>query len=79
MFYTEKMDNKQIKQHQELINKIGTAVLMDMFHISKGAISQWRNNGIPKVRLMYLELSHPELFVTPQKSKSSKQPRKEKR
>jgi|GEM_PF-1866215 len=72
------MDNKQINQHLELINAIGTAALMDMFQVSKGAISQWRKNGIPKARLMYLELRYPELFVASQKSKSSKQPRTKK-
>ena len=78
VFYTERMDSKELKKHRALIEQMGTVPLMAMFDISKGAISQWRSNGIPKARLMYLELSHPELFSGPPKSKSLKQPRKEK-
>lgn len=78
MFYTERMDSKELKKHRALIEQMGTVPLMAMFDISKGAISQWRSNGIPKARLMYLELSHPELFSDSPKSKSLKQPRKEK-
>lgn len=78
MFYTERMDSKELKKHQALIELIGTPALMEMFEITKGAVSQWRTSGIPKARLMYLELHSPELFVDFNKSKSSSQPRKEK-
>jgi hypothetical protein len=71
------MDSKELKKHQALIERIGTPALMSMFEITKGAVSQWRTNGIPKARLMYLELHSPELFVDFNKSKSSKQSRKE--
>lgn len=70
------MDNKELEKHRQLIDQIGTAPLMEMFEISKGAVSQWRSNGIPKARLMYLELIHPELFVVPRKANSTKQSRK---
>jgi hypothetical protein len=48
-----------------LIQKIGTKKLMVMFGITKGAISYWRKHGIPKSRLMYLELTHPSFFEKP--------------
>ncbi|MFH2134461.1 MAG: hypothetical protein ABII81_04685 [Pseudomonadota bacterium] len=72
------MNEEELKKHGALINQIGTPVLTTMFGISKGAISQWRHNGIPKARLMYLELVRPELFVEATESTSSKQPHKEK-
>ena len=51
---------------RELIKKIGTKKLMEMFEISKGAISYWRINGIPGVHRKYLKLLHPELFTDSQ-------------
>ena len=78
VFYTKRMDSKELKKHQALIEQIGTPALMELFEITKGAISQWRTSGIPKARLMYLKLHSPELFVEFKKSKSTKQSRKEK-
>lgn len=53
-----------------LIQKIGTKKLMVMFGITKGAISYWRKHGIPKSRLMYLELTHPSYFEEPKRHKA---------
>ncbi|MDP2758915.1 MAG: hypothetical protein Q8O64_00725 [Sideroxyarcus sp.] len=72
------MNDEELKKHGALINQIGTPALITMFGISKGAISQWRHNGIPKARLMYLKVVRPELFVESTKPASSKQPPKEK-
>lgn len=72
------MDSENLKKHKALIKLLGTSALMELFEVTKGAISQWRQNGIPKSRLMYLELKRPDLFVESKKSTSSKQPRKEK-
>jgi len=47
---------------REIIKVIGTKVLMEMFGHSKGAISQWRKNGIPVTHRRYLKLLRPELF-----------------
>ncbi|MDP2688195.1 MAG: hypothetical protein Q8O62_13300 [Aequorivita sp.] len=71
------MNQKELKKHRALIQQIGTAALIEMFEITKGAISQWRLKGIPKARLMYLELRRPELFVDSTKPASSKQPPRE--
>lgn len=72
------MNDRDLKKHKALISQIGTVALIEMFDVTKGAISQWRHKGIPKARLMYLELRRPDLFVESKKSTSSKQPRKEK-
>ena len=41
----------------------GTSVVAEMFGVTTGAISQWRVNGIPDARLMYLRLLRPEAFL----------------
>ena len=34
----------------------GTEVVADLCEVSSSAVSQWRQNGIPKARLMYLRM-----------------------
>ncbi len=47
----------------ELIDQFGgTCVVAKLFGITSGAVSQWRNSGVPDARLMYLKLLRPELF-----------------
>ena len=47
----------------EIIDRLGgTQSTADLCEISKGAVSQWRKNGIPKPREMYLRLARPEAF-----------------
>lgn len=43
----------------------GTADVARIFGISLAAISQWRENGIPDARLMYLRLAYPAIFANP--------------
>lgn len=31
--------------------------------VTKGAVSQWRRDGIPEARLMYLRLLRPDVFA----------------
>lgn len=40
----------------------GTVAVAALFRLTKGAIAQWRDKGIPEARLMYLRVAHPELF-----------------
>jgi len=48
----------------EIIDSLGgTSAVADLFGLTTGAISQWRVNGIPDARLMYLKLLRPDLFV----------------
>lgn len=40
----------------------GTAEVARIFDITSGAVSQWRKDGIPSPRLMYIKLRFPHLF-----------------
>jgi len=47
----------------EIINLLGgTNAVADMCKVTKGAVSQWRTDGIPQARLMYLKLLRPDAF-----------------
>lgn len=46
----------------------GTSKVAEIFHITTGAVSQWRSEGIPDARLMYLKLLRPEVFETDKKA-----------
>ena len=48
----------------ELIDKAGgTAKVAALCDVSMAAVSQWRESGIPRARLMYLRLAMPDVFV----------------
>lgn len=40
----------------------GTNEVARLCRVTKGAVSQWRENGIPEARLMYLKLARPDVF-----------------
>lgn len=40
----------------------GTCKTALMFEIDPASVSGWRKEGIPKGRLLYIKLAHPELF-----------------
>ena len=40
----------------------GTGTVAVICEVTDGAVSQWRVNGIPKPRRMYLQLLRPEVF-----------------
>ncbi len=48
----------------------GTSETARLFNIAAASVSEWRKEGIPKSRLMYLKLARPELFgdATPAKA-----------
>lgn len=51
------------KKSCEIIDSLGgTVAVSKIFKVTKGAVSQWRDNGIPEARRMYLELAFPEAF-----------------
>ena len=51
------------KNSGEIIDALGgTVEVSRMFNVTKGAVSQWRENGIPEARMMYLKLARPDLF-----------------
>lgn len=43
----------------------GTVKVAELCEVTKAAVSQWRENGIPNARLMYLKLARPDVFDTP--------------
>lgn len=48
----------------ELIDKAGgTAKVAALCKVSMAAVSQWRDAGIPKARLMFLRLAMPDVFA----------------
>lgn len=40
----------------------GTAEVARLCEVSPAAASQWKENGIPKPRLMFLRLARPDVF-----------------
>lgn len=48
----------------EIIDALGgTFEVARMCEVQPPSVSEWRKTGIPKARLMFLRLAHPELFV----------------
>ena len=43
----------------------GTTSVADLCEVEPQAVSQWRKNGIPHSRLMYLKLLRPDVFGAP--------------
>ena len=41
----------------------GTSATATLCMINPAAVSQWRINGIPPARLMYLKLARPDVFA----------------
>lgn len=48
----------------QIIDAIGgTAKAAELCGVTPGAVSQWRNNGIPKTTLKFLRLAKPKAFA----------------
>ena len=47
----------------------GSGEVARLCEVSVSAVSQWRKDGIPRARLMYIQLAHPEIFGKTQKSR----------
>lgn len=43
----------------------GTAKMAALCQVRSPSVSEWKHNGIPKARLMYLKLLRPDLFQAP--------------
>lgn len=41
----------------------GTGDTARLCEVSAAAVSQWRDDGIPKARMMFLRLARPDLFT----------------
>ncbi len=59
----------------EVIDKIGgTGATANLCEVSPAAVSQWRQDGIPAARLMYLKLARPDVFETDGASNTAPEP-----
>lgn len=45
----------------------GTHEAAKFFEVTPGAISQWRKDGIPRARLMYLRAMRPDIYAAASK------------
>ncbi|MRV72536.1 hypothetical protein GJ700_12530 [Duganella sp. FT92W] len=49
----------------EIIDALGgTSEVARLCQVSNAAVSQWRENGIPNSRIMFLRLARPDVFAT---------------
>jgi len=52
-----------MKTANEIIDSLGgTSSVAELCNVTTGAVSQWRENGIPKPWVRFFECSYPELF-----------------
>lgn len=48
----------------QIIDAIGgTYRVAELCQVSAQAVSQWRKDGIPQARIMYLKLARPDAFL----------------
>jgi phage terminase Nu1 subunit (DNA packaging protein) len=50
----------------------GTAKVAALCKVSMAAVSQWRDDGIPEARRMFLELARPDVFPQAEKPRRRK-------
>ena len=62
--YTVRMDDKRIVANKVIDHLGGTVAVAQLCHVTKGAVSQWRINGLPDGRMQFLETRCPELFLS---------------
>ena len=47
----------------EIIEALGgSTAVAELCEVTVGAVSQWRTDGIPKARMMYLKVVRPDVF-----------------
>jgi DNA-binding transcriptional regulator YdaS (Cro superfamily) len=50
---------------QEIIDVLGgTAKVAALCEVTPGAVSQWKSDGIPAARLMFLKAVRPDVFAS---------------
>jgi len=42
----------------------GTAATAQLCQVRMPSVSEWRRNGIPRARLLFLKLARPDLFAS---------------
>lgn len=49
--------------HSEIIDALGgTFRVAELCEVKPPSVSDWRKNGIPRARMMFLQLAKPEVF-----------------
>lgn len=55
--------NKYLETDNAIIDSLGgTLKTANLCEVSAAAVAQWRSNGIPKARMMFLKLARPNVF-----------------
>jgi hypothetical protein len=58
--------------YSKLIDDLGgTSKVAELFEVTTGAVSQWREDGIPRARLLHLKAIRPDLFKNTQEEKAA--------
>lgn len=57
------LTDKQKEANRIIDAMDGTVAVADLFGITSGAVSQWREDGIPEARLFSIKLMRPDLFA----------------
>ncbi|MCR4297546.1 MAG: helix-turn-helix domain-containing protein [Gallionella sp.] len=58
------MPRIRLMDANQIIDGIGgTVATAELCRVSPQAVSQWREDGIPEARLMFLQLARPEIFA----------------
>ena len=58
------MTSNEATEASRIIDAIGgTGVTASLCEVSEAAVSQWRKEGIPNARLMFLRLAKPDVFA----------------
>lgn len=58
--------------HSEIIDKLGgTAEVARLCEVKPPSVSEWRKDGIPAARLMYLKVIRPDVFKDPDQLKAA--------
>lgn len=55
-------NKKQIEANRIIDAMGGTSKVAELFSITTGGVSQWRDDGIPDSRLFSIKLLRPDLF-----------------
>lgn len=58
----ENLNEKQIEANRIIDAMGGTSLVAEIFSITTGAVSQWREDGIPDSRLFSIKLMRKDLF-----------------
>lgn len=56
------LNEKQIEANRIIDAMDGTSSVAEIFSITTGAVSQWRDDGIPDARMFSIKLMRPDLF-----------------